>query len=86
MKRGKAALVYAHGAVCGFLLVIWGTAPGILVTGILTGWDFSVHSLGNVLATVVGMIVTIAWAILTRHWVFRQLERSLIWLLDRVRR
>jgi cytochrome c biogenesis protein CcdA len=86
MSEGmKSALVYAHGAMTGFLLVAWMTAPGILATGILTGWNYRDFSPWGVIATIVGGVVTVAWAIVTRRWVFKQLERSLDWLLDRVR-
>lgn len=86
MKRRKAALVYAHGAACGCLLVVWMTTPGILATGILSNWHFREYTSTTVFATVIGMAITIAWGFATRGWVFKQLERSLTWLLARVKR
>ena len=84
MREGmKSALVYAHGTVAGFLLVAWMTAPGVLASGILTDWD--PHGLWGMTSTIIGGVVTVAWAIVTRRWLFKQLERSLDWLLDRVR-
>lgn len=84
-SRARTVLVCAHGFACGCLVMLWMTAPGILATGILSDWHFREQG-STVLVTIAGLVITIAWSITTRRWVFKQLERSLDWLLDRVRR